>query len=274
MSAPTLPGTPPTRVDGTSPSSFALGRTAALAIASITIREGARAKLPLAWAFLALGLWGLQTFVGALALIDGETVVLSIVAPIARLLAVLVTAVFVIAPLSRELADRGTDIVFAAPIARGWWVLGRLTGHSLLALGSAAAATLPLLLVASPDAVLPWGMSLAFECVLVAGLAVLVTISLVRLPLSLLAVLAIYACARSIGVIQMLGDASEGGGWTTGLIDLLALLMPRLDLNARTAWLLSEGIGLPDLLPGLAQTLLYGLLIAIAASLDIERRRA
>ncbi|MEZ5651505.1 MAG: hypothetical protein R3E87_13270 [Burkholderiaceae bacterium] len=257
-------------------STFGLGKSAAGAIAAITIREGVRARLPLAWLCLLFGLAGLQSFLGALALIDAGDVVLSVSAPIARLLAVLVTAVFVIAPLSRELGDGGADIMFAAPVPRAWWVLGRMAGHGTLAIGTAISVSLPLTLHAPAAAVLAWGTSLALESLLVAALAVLITISLVRLPLALLALLATYACARMIGVIEMLGRASDQTGWFDGFIHLLALVLPRLDLNAVTGWLLpgDAAVRADVLLPGLAQTALYGLIVIVAASLDIERRRA
>jgi len=161
-------------------------------------------------------------------------------------------------------------------VARAWWVLGRMAGHSVLALGTALSATLPLMMHASVTASGAWGLSLALECVLVCALAVLITISLVRLPMALLALLATYACARMIGVIQMLGQADSQAGVFAGIIDGLALIMPRLDLNAMTEWLLPDGAASlgSALLPGLMQTCLYGMIIVLAASLDIERRRA
>lgn len=248
---------------------------AAIAIARNTVREGLRARLPLVWLALAGGLLGLQSFVSALAMIDGSAVVLSLAAPVARLAAVIVTAVFVIAPLARELGERGTEIVFSAPIPRASWALGRIAGHAALAAGTALAATLPLLLHAEAAPLARWGLTLAGECALVAALASLVTFSLERLPLSLLAVLAFYACARLIGVIEMIQKTRASEGAIDAFIGTLALVLPRFDLNARTAWLVDPGAAAPGaLLAALLQTALYGAIVLVAASLDVERRRA
>jgi hypothetical protein len=74
-----------------------------------------------------------------------------------------------------------------------------------------------------------------------------------------------------------LGAAHEQAGpvmWALDrLVDVLALLLPRLDLLSRSAWLV-HGIGdLATLGPALLQGAIYVILLGAAASFDFGRRQ-
>ncbi|MEZ5738532.1 MAG: ABC transporter permease [Burkholderiaceae bacterium] len=250
-------------------------------IARHAIRETLRGRLPVAWIGMLAVLAAAGFFLDALSLVEHETVVLSVLAPLARLAAVLITATFVIAGVSREFTDRNIDMMFAAPVPRHAWVLGRFAGYTLLAAGTALMAGLPLLLQSPVLALLTWTLSLLAELVMVAGIALLITISLVRVPIAMLAFGALYGCARVIGVIQMLDRANVDEGqspFSVGgmLIDGLAALLPRLDLLTRTDWLLDGFTGsiVSLLTPALGQSLLYSAIVLLAATIDVGNRRA
>jgi hypothetical protein len=248
-------------------------------IAVTTIREAIRSRLVAVWLLLVIIAIGAQMFVGALSMMQGQTVTLSIVAPICRALAVMVTASFVIASVSREMSERGIEIIFSAPIPRVVWVFGRLGGFSLISTGTALCAALPLAINANLFALSVWTFSLAAELILVAAIALMVSVAIVRMPLALMAFMAVYVCARMIGVIQMLqqSDPLEGSGsiapsgW---LIEALAALLPRLDLLTRTEWLVesvSSGL-LSALSPVLIQVPVFAGIAIVVAAIDLHRR--
>lgn len=255
------------------------GWRATKSIAVMTIREAMRSRLVAVWLLLLMVVAGAQMFVGALSMMQGEVVALSIVAPVSRALAVMVTASFVIASVSREMSERGIEIIFSAPIPRALWVCGRLAGFGLISIGTAICAGLPLALNADLVALSVWTFSLAAELVLVAAIALMVSVAIVRMPLALMAFMAVYVCARMIGVIQMLqqSDPLEGSGSVTPsgwLIEGLAALLPRLDLLTRTEWLvesLSSGLA-SALNPVLIQVPIFAAIAVVIAAIDLHRR--
>ncbi len=201
----------------------------------------------------------------------------SFAAPLVRLAAVVVSGVFAIALVSRELSDRSVDLSLAAPITRSTWVIGKWLGLSVIAAVTAGVAALPLLLLVPFAAWWPWTVTLMWEAMTVAGLALLVTIALTQVAVSLLAVLALYATARLIGVFLLLQERAPllDAGWlnslSNGVLSLLGLLLPRLDLFARTEWLL-EG-GAPALAGAVVQTALYAAVVLAVGCVDFGRRR-
>jgi len=253
----------------------------AVGIARFTVLEAWRSRWAAAAVLLAAAVAGVLLFSGALALTERAAVGLALAAPLARLAAVLVLAAFAITALVRELGDGSIDLVLAAPLSRLTWIAGRWLGLCGVALGTACAAALPLALQAPPAALVGWAASLWLELTLVAGVAMLLSISFAQVPAALLALLAFYAMSRLVGVLMLLAGRAPLeapaflGMLGDGLLTVLGHLLPRLDLFTRTDWLLPDAAGAAAAHGGLAalQLAIWIVLVPAVGWLDLRARR-
>jgi len=251
----------------------------AASLARFTVLEAWRSRWPAAAALMAGAVWAVMLFTGEMALAERPAVALSLAAPLARLAAVLVMATFAVSALARELNDGSIELVLSAPVSRLTWVAGRWAGLAGVALGTALAAALPLALHAPPAALAGWTLSLWLELCLVAGVALLLSISFAQVPAALLSLLAFYAMSRLAGVLMLLNSRAplEAPAVVARLGDLvlgvLGHLLPRLDLFTRTDWLLAAGATPAGLGLGALQVLLWLALVPAVAWLDFAERR-
>ncbi|MEZ5727878.1 MAG: hypothetical protein R3E48_07790 [Burkholderiaceae bacterium] len=252
---------------------------AAGVIARFTVLEAWRSRWLLASLVAIAVVAGASLFARELALVERAALTLAVAAPLLRLTAVFLVAVFATVLVVRELGDRTIELLIGAPVARSTWVLGKWAGLAAIAVLTATLAAVPLIWFASPAALAGWWATLAAELVLVCGFALLISISFAQVAVSILAMTAFYLVSRMIGVVLLLqknlplevpGALDAIGG---GLIRALDLSLPRLDLFARTAWLLEGGAPATSALWACAtQFLLYGVLLAVVGCLDFGRR--
>jgi len=246
-------------------------------LAYLVVLEARRGGLPwLAGAAIVLSV-GLAAFLSRIALTEGALVQASAVAASLRLCAAFLIAAHVASSVLREVNDKGLELFLALPLARPVQYLGRLAGFVACGLALAAAFALPLLAWAPPAAVALWGLSLALELALIAAAALFFALALSQLVPAIAATAGFYFLARSIGAMQAIATGplavpsarTEFARWT---VDLVALLVPRLDQATQTAWLL---YGTPEpraYLTGLAGMLIYTLLLTAAGLFDFQRR--
>jgi len=240
-----------------------------------TLREAVRGRWLWMSALGALCVAGIALFARSLALSEEHALALSIAAPLARLLAVVIVALSAIVSVSREQADRTLLIALAAPMSRTVWVAGKALGLMVLALGTAFILTAPVLAFGpQPLVLLAWTASLALELAVIAAVSLAIAIVLTQVPPAVCAVLAFYVLARDLHVVQLLAqrarDFSELGP-AAPVVQAISMLFPRLDLFARTEWLL----GTPPTGAALAvvavQAAVYALLALTVATLDLRR---
>jgi ABC-type transport system involved in multi-copper enzyme maturation permease subunit len=250
-----------------------------LGLARFTMLEAWRGRWPIAAVLLAAAVALVQGFTAATALTESSAVALSLAAPLARLAAVLVVAIFAIGALVRELNDGSIDLALAAPVSRLTWLAGRWLGLAGIALGTAIAAAAPLAANAPWLALAAWTASLALELVLVCGVGLLLSISFAQLPAALLSLLAFYTMSRLVGIVMLINARAplEGPALLArvgdAVLGALGHLLPRLDLFTRTDWLLgasgaAAGTGL-----ALLQVTIWLVLVPAVGWLDFRNRR-
>jgi len=240
-----------------------------------TLREAVRGR----WIWMsvlgALCVAAIAVFARSLALTEEHDLALSFAAPVARVLAVLIVTLSAVVSVSREQADRTLQLALAAPMSRTLWVAGKALGLIALAAVTAGILALPVLAFGPPPgAMAVWTITLALELAVMASVALAIAIVLTQVPPAVCAVLAFYVLARDLHVVQLLAqraqDYSELGPAGV-LVQALTLLFPRLDLFARSDWLL--GVHAPgyDLAMVGAQAVVYILLALTVATLDLRR---
>ncbi len=252
---------------------------AAATLARIVVLEARRSGLP----WVALGTWALAlalaAFLSQVALTESRALQASVTAALLRVAAVFLLAAHVASSTLRESDDKVLELLLALPVPRAELYLGRLAGFAACATMIAALFTLPLFAWASPAAVAAWGLSLALECVLVAAAALFFARSLSSVVSALSATAGLYLLARSVAAIQAMASSplSEPtfGSRAAGLaVDVLSLVLPRLDAVTRAEWLLYGAPTATEYGAALAGLAIYAALLVAAGLFDFHRRNA
>jgi ABC-type Na+ efflux pump permease subunit len=254
------------------------GALGAIAIFARTMLiEARRGGLP--WVALAsiVIVVALASFLSAVAVTEAVALQAAIAAALLRACAVFFVAVQVATSTAREHDDKGLELMLALPLPRSTQYLGRWSGHALVAVLLAAIVSVPLLLWCPPLAVGLWALSLAVEAAMVAAAALFFSMAFAQLLPAVTATAAFYLLARSIGTIQAIAATQSDAKFDAqsaarGVVDVIALMLPRLDAVTRADWLV---YGLPaagQAAAALAGLALYAILLLAAGLIDFQRR--
>ena len=247
-------------------------------IARYTLLEALRTRLAVLVFFTLAVLLAASYFAMSLAVIEGARFQAGFYAAGARLGCVFVIGLYAIVSVRREFDDKGLDVLIALDLPRSHYVLGKLAGFLAIALMVAAAAALPLVVLASPGPALQWMLSLAFELAVMGALALFCVLTFSQLTLAASFVLAFYVLARSLTAIRLMSASPITGTDTFTyqaarlVTEGLALVIPSLDGWTRTAWLVDGAAPWPALLQLGGEAALYVALLAAAAMFDFYRR--
>lgn len=230
---------------------------------------------------LAAGVGGAM-FLAASALAEKREFGLTFGGELSRTILVLGLITFISFHIRRMYETREIEAILARPISRTAFVLASFGAYALISLLLSIVA--PLLLMAAFSAngagLLEWGGSLILEGFLVVGLSLFCAMSLESAGASVMAALGFYLLARSAAFLHaitvnhtaafdqaLLNDVSR---W---VVEVIAAVMPRLDLFGQSRWLIygpGGGWGLQELA---AQTAIYLPLLLAATIRDLHVRR-
>ena len=250
---------------------------AVIAIARCTVLEAWRGRLP--WVMAALGAvaLGVAGLARQLALAEADLTHAALLGALLRLACAGAIGAFAVLSVVRESQARGMQLVMAMALPRGAYVAGQFAGLALLAALMALACGALLAACGAPGQVTLWALSLLCELWLAAGFGLLCALALAQPLPALAASLAFYLLARMAAAFQLAAqhglqpDDQMRRGMALGL-DVIAALLPRLDLYARASWLLYGDGGWAALAAIGGQTFFYLALLAAAALFDLRRR--
>ena len=247
-----------------------------LAIARFTLLEAARSRLSWLVLSVVLVLSLASLLVRELAITDSQRLQLAFLAPLLRASSALLTAAFIIGTLQREFNDKVPALLLALDLPRSHFVLGKALGLSLTAFLIALASAMPLALLVPAATWWSWTASLLLETWIIATISLFCGISLRSVAAGLLFTIGFYVLAKSLATIQLISHASLNAGtlsqrYMTGLLDTLALMLPRLDQFAPTGWLV-DGIDSASLGSLALQALIFVALVMSAAMIDLYRK--
>lgn len=249
----------------------------AATLARFVLLEARRGGLPwLAAASIVIGL-ALAAFISQVALTESLRLQAAIVAAVLRACAVFLIAAQVAASTLREIHDKTLELMLSLPLSRSTQYLGRLAGFAASAFVLAALFAAPLLLWAPFGTVALWGLSLALECTLIAAVTLFFAMTLAQLVPAIAATAGLYLLGRSIAAIQAIAAGplavpSAAHDVARSAVEVVALLLPRLDAVTRTEWLLYGPPSAPALAWAIGGLLVYTALVVAAGLFDFHRR--
>ena len=243
-----------------------------------TFLEAVRSRLGWVALVTLVASLGVGQFIDQMALTESQPIRAAVLGAMLRLAAVFLIASFVITSMVREHNDKGLELLLSLAAPRHCYLLGKWLGFVWAAIALAGAFALPLALSADAPRVLAWGLSLALELVVVASASLLCVLTFSHVVSGLAAVGAFYVLSRLISTLQMIGDSAvapldslafQFGAWS---LRAIGVLLPRLDLFTRTAWLTGDAVPFADL-PALGlQSAVYSALLLCAAAIDLTRK--
>ncbi len=222
--------------------------------------------------------FGLVEFIGDLAITEHRVTQVAVLAAFLRLSAVVIVTMFVVSSTVRELQDKTLEMILAMPMHRGIYYLGKLTGFIHVAGIIAIIFSAMMLLYASPDQVMIWGISLFFELILVVALGLVMLFTFNQIPAAITGVFVIYAASRSATSIYLmskypiLSHTTISQKFMDGFIEFLTWLLPDLHRFTQTEWLAHASGSYDLLVPVIGQALIYLALLSAIAMFDFYRK--
>lgn len=221
----------------------------------------------------------LSLFIGSAAVIESSAFVVVFCAAGLRFVAVAGLVLFVSFYIRRSFESRDAELLLSRPVSRFSFLLSHAAAFSVLAAVTALMVGTALFLMAphkpTPGLFL-WGSSMAVELVIMANAALFFAMVLGSAVAAALASGGLYVLARMIGDLLGIAQAysAEGGsGILTQILQVISMVVPRLDLMAQSSWLVygpEDSIGFLFLL---VQLVLYSALLIGAALVDLTRRQ-
>ncbi len=222
----------------------------------------------------------LAVFLGSSAVIESDQFAIVFAAGGLRLAGVGGLVLFVVFHIRRAFESRDVDFLLSRPISRTSFLLSHAFSFSVLSFVAAFFVAFAVFALA-PHMISAgywlWAFSLVVEFIIIVNAALFFSMVLSSAVTSALAVFAFYVLARLIG--QILGIIDSGMLTTSGfdllevVMQLVSLVIPRLDMMSQTSWLVygpGQDVGfLFVLLQGMA----YAPLLILAALVDLVRRQ-
>jgi ABC-type Na+ efflux pump permease subunit len=185
---------------------------------------------------------------------------------------------FVVSSSVRELQDKTLEMILAMPLHRSSYYVGKLIGFLQVSMIIALVFSVLLLLYASSDQVLIWGLSLFFELIIVVALGLVMLFTFNQIPAAITGVLVIYAAARSATSIYLMSKYpiishnTISQKFMDGFIEILTWLLPDLHRFTQTEWLAHNTGSFQLLVPVMTQSMIYLVLLSAVALFDFYRK--
>jgi hypothetical protein len=241
-----------------------------------------RDRLFFALPLLGLGIVLVAEQLGKATIAEGDALAVVYGAAAIRLLVVLGLVAFIAFSVARMHETREIEAILARPISRARFVIAYAAGYGALAslLTLSMGLFVGLFLKADMAGFAVWLLSLMLEAWIIAALTLAAALILERAVLTVLFVTAFYVLSRLIGFFLVVSASGLGrasvenplDGLIRQIMDILGLLLPRLDLFSRTEWLV-HGPKEAWVSLFIAQAVIYVPLLLAMAVIDLRNKR-
>lgn len=257
-------------------------RNAIVALIRLTLLESWRGRSARFLFFALIAVQLLASFIVEMAVTESLELRLTTSAFLYRLCFIFALGVGLTASVVREHESGFVYVLLAHPISRLHYVMGRMLGHSLVALVAALSVMCVMALwipVVHWGALLLWAMSLWLELVVTGAVALFFALGLRSMVGAMVMWLAFYILARVLDVARTMaaspigqdpnGWAAMTGQWT---FNALGWVIPPLGSFTRSEWLLGQMLPNWEVIAILAVwALVYGAICTVAAAIDFYR---
>lgn len=193
---------------------------------------------------------GMSVFLGASSVTEQESFALVFGAGGLRFLGVIGVVLFCCFYMRRSFETKEVEFLLSRPVSRITFLLSHTLAFMVLAAGVAVLTCLAVSVLGRPNAggLMVWGLSIGVENILMAATAMFFSIVLSSAAGAALAALGFYVLCRLIGMllgIAALPAENMVFAVLNNVMDMISIIVPRLDLMGQTSWLVYgvEGAG-------------------------------
>jgi ABC-type transport system involved in multi-copper enzyme maturation permease subunit len=246
-------------------------------IARYALVEAGRGGLPWLVAACILAALGFAGFLSQVAITEASALQVSAAAALLRAAAVFLIVSHAVSSVVREANDKGLELALALPISRPAWYVGKLLGFACAGAMLAGAFAIPLAAWARPGDLAAWWVALTAELAVMSAAALFFASALGQMVSAVAAAAGLYLLARVAPAIQAIASGPLAADSATGIagrwaIEMLGLLLPRLDRAASGDWLVYGMPAPAELAQSLTGLAIYFVLLASAGLFDFSRR--
>ncbi len=241
----------------------------------------------LIWGVVAMSILGvcLSIFSGSAAIVEQGQFVISYMAGGLRIIVLLGLTLFTIFFVRRSFDARDVEFLLTRPISRASFVTSHILAFSILSIlgGLFISAIVGVLSLhfGGASSVALWCFGMTFELMIVTNMAFFFAMVLTSPVTAGLATFGFYILARLMGQLLAIFHHTPIPNSIetyimTGLgqvVNVIAIIVPRLDLLAQTSWLIYGGGVVSDWMFVVFQGLAFLSLIGVATSIDLRRRQ-
>jgi ABC-type transport system involved in multi-copper enzyme maturation permease subunit len=243
---------------------------------------GLRDKLYLGLLTIILFIFGLSNLVGFSALSEQSQMQLVYFSFLSRVVLVCGLILFICFHIHKSFENKEIDFILAKPISRNKFILSYWLSFNLISLILFIPIILIQLIFNNPNLVglFWWSISIILEIMLVSTFAIVSSFILKSAVVSVLASISFYFMARmmgffvySISVPNNVEEVKSFTGIAESSLKILSAVFPRLDLFAKSEWLVYSVENYHDIYVVLIQSLIYIPLMLFLAFYDFEKKQ-
>lgn len=200
---------------------------------------------------LVLAVIGITSALSSTAMLEEDAMHLAMSAGLARIILNIGIAVFVCFHIRSMYDSKEIDVMLSRPISRPKLVFGLWKGFAIVAtmLVVAVAVVIYLLSPANQSGFLVWSGSLLLECWIMVAIALFASLTNKSAVTSVLITFTLYILGRIMAFLVATANSKMifKEQWINDIaeftIEIISVVIPRLDMFAHTEWLV---YGLPD----------------------------
>lgn len=220
----------------------------------------------------------ISIFLGSAAVVESGQFAAVFAASSLRFAAVFGLCLFVVFFIRRSFENKDVEYLLSSPVGRSSFILSHAAAFCLLAVIMGCLVMAGVAALVPHDywhAALLWGASLIVELLIMVNVALFFAMVLPSATTGVMATMGLYILARLTGELLGIVDHEPSSVIFMGLsfaMQLISLIVPRLDLMAQTSWLI---YGEPSLgwFYIIGQAAVYSALVLTAAIVDLSRRQ-
>lgn len=222
-----------------------------------------------------------SSVMGGTAMLEPEQMTLTFTAAAARMILVVGLIVFTCFHVRNAFDTKEIDVLLSRPISRTNLVLSYWMGFATVAL----LLVMPTLAVIywvgllSQNGFIAWSVSFLVETWLVVAVSLFAAFTLKSAVSAVLASLGFYVLSRMMGFFVatsdggVLFDQQEINIAFTWIMDIISIVIPRLDFFAKSNWLIYGVPSMDDVQLFLIQGTIFIPLLLVAAMIDFKRKQ-
>jgi ABC-type transport system involved in multi-copper enzyme maturation permease subunit len=221
---------------------------------------------------------GVSATLGSTALIEEKEMTVAFAAGSARVILMIGLIVFVCFHIRSAFDTKEIDVILSRPISRSTLVFSYWLGFAFVAL-LLVIPVIGLIAALGVDSWVGfagWAFSLLLETFMVVGVALFAAFTLRSAVTSVLACMGFYVLSRMMVFFVMTAQSGMGTGkfyWIKYVLVAISTIVPRLDLFAKTQWLVYGFDSNSEWISYMEQAAVFVPILVLAAIADFRRKQ-